>query len=451
MKIVVNSQIEILNTQDSVSKIIKEALSIENSAWLWKIRNKKRVFNTPRFLRFYKEREDKLILPRCFLFELTKILKDSNIFFEVEKNHILRPELTFEFKGELRPYQQTSVDILEKRNEGVLCAPTGAGKTVVSLYMIMKRKQPTIILVHTIDLVNQWKERIKTFLGYDAGIIGDGNFEVKNITVSTMQSLVKHLDILDNFGYLVQDECHKVPGNTLVNIISNFKGKYINGYSATPFRNDGLDKVIEWYCGNILHKIEPQELIKEGKIVGIEPIIRKTFFHTSLVDPAAQYSKLLSEISKDEARNQMIVEDVIEEMRMGATCLILSDRKEHCHNLLNLIPDKFGKALLTGDINSCEREKIIKAVNSGKIRSLVATAKLIGEGFDCKNLSSVFLTMPIKYVGNIIQYLGRVMRPKEGKDRAYVYDYLDVNIPVVYGSFNSRLKVYEMLKTEGNI
>lgn len=446
MNIKVTNEIEIPIINDKLTQIIKESLSIENSEWLWKIKNKQRMFNTQRFLHFYKDGKGSLILPRGYLSELTKILKDNEIDFDIQKEHILKPEIDLTFYGELRNYQQTSVDILLKRNEGVLCAPTGGGKTIIALKMIEQRRQPTIILVHTIDLVKQWIQRIKTFLHYDAGIIGDGNFDIRPVTVSTVQSLIKHLDILENFGYLINDECHKTGSRTYTDIISNFRGKYINGYSATPFRNDGLDKVIEWYCGNILYKIEPQELIKEGKIVGIEPIIRKTFFNTQLSDPAKQYSKLLSEISKDEARNQMIADDVIEEIRSGSICLILSDRKDHCRNLLDLIPDKFGKALLMGDVDSSERDRIIADVNNGKIRALVATSKLIGEGFDCNNLSAVFLTMPIKYAGNIIQYLGRVMRPKEGKDRAYVYDYLDVSVPIMYGSFNSRLKVYEILK-----
>jgi len=78
---------------------------------------------------------------------------------------------------------------------------------------------------------------------------------------------------------------------------------------------------------------------------------------------------------------------------------------------------------------------------------LIATSQLIGEGFDCKKLSALFLTLPIRFPGRVIQYLGRVLRPAKNKDRALVFDYFDQNVHVLYAGMKARKREYEKLKT----
>jgi len=222
------------------------------------------------------------------------------------------------------------------------------------------------------------------------------------------------------------------------------------GLSATPYRRDGLSACIEWFMGPILHKIKPEELIKSGHITSIEVVVRRTNFNASMDDPSAEYSLLMKEISINEERNQMIADDVIEEAKKGEICLILSDRKIHCSTLKYLIElglrnTNLKVELLTGDTLPGPRKKIVKEINNGKIQILVATGQLIGEGFDCKNLSGIFLTMPVRWKGRTIQYLGRVLRPRKGKDKAKVYDYFDESVRCLYSGFKARQTEYKKL------
>jgi superfamily II DNA or RNA helicase len=153
---------------------------------------------------------------------------------------------------------------------------------------------------------------------------------------------------------------------------------------------------------------------------------------------------MLSELTEDQARNALIVQDVIKEAgNGGGICLVLSDRKTHCSTLQNLLLKEGVKSeLLTGDISNGERKATVESLNSGHIKVLIATGQLIGEGFDCKELSTLFLTTPIKFDGRLIQYLGRVLRPASGKDKALIYDYIDKFVPVLMAAAMARKRVY---------
>lgn len=447
-KIIIGPQVEVPYVNEILDEFIYSELTLENPVYRENAKMNRWNGNTPKHLYYYEVKDDRLFVPRGFSSYIINFCQLRNIPISLEYQTESHPQTNWVFAGELREFQRLAIaDLLPKR-DGTLCSPTGSGKTIMGLYLIAARKQPAIILVHTKELLFQWIDRIETFLEIpksDVGIIGDGQFKPKEITVALVQTLKKHVDVLSRFGYMIADECHRVPSKTFHDIIAQFPGPYITGLSATPYRNDGLGKLIEWYAGPIRHSIFPRNLINTGHIVGIEPIIRNTNFRSLLPSPKDEYAKLLSEIVKDDQRNNMIVEDIVREVDEGETCLILTDRKKHCQILYDMIPSWYTKSILTGNVSPSRRKEIVQKVNSNKIQILIATGQLIGEGFDCSNLSVLFLTVPIKYAGRVIQYLGRVLRPKPGKNKARIYDYFDQNIVCLYGSHKSRIKVYKTL------
>ena len=98
--------------------------------------------------------------------------------------------------------------------------------------------------------------------------------------------------------------------------------------------------------------------------------------------------------------------------------------------------------MLTGDLPAADRRKVVEALNGGQVKVLVATGKLINESFDCRELSTLFLATPITFNGRLIQYLERVLRPAPGKVKATVFDYLDINVPVLEAAARARQRVY---------
>jgi superfamily II DNA or RNA helicase len=124
-------------------------------------------------------------------------------------------------------------------------------------------------------------------------------------------------------------------------------------------------------------------------------------------------------------------------------CLVLSDRKAHCEALQALLRRQGIEAhLLTGDLKNGDRQAVVESLNAGQVKVLVATGQLIGEGFDAKELSTLFLATPIKFSGRLLQYLGRVLRPAPGKDKARVFDYLDP-VGVLENAARARQRVYQ--------
>jgi len=303
-------------------------------------------------------------------------------------------------------------------------------------------------VVHTKELQNQWIDRIETFLGIPApevGIIGGGKMMVGDkITVALVQSLYKCAsEIAPHIGHLIVDECHRAPSRTFTEAVTGFDCRYMTGLSATPWRRDGLSRLIYWYLGDKVHEVDKEALVDAGHVLQAEVVWRETEFNP-YHDPSTAYSSMLSELTQDSARNALIAEDVAREARNGGgVCLVLSDRKSHCETLITLLADQGVRAdLLTGDLSNGDRQRVVERLNAGRIKVLVATGQLIGEGFDCRELSTLFLATPIKFNGRLLQYLGRVLRPAPGKDKARVFDFVDSRVGVLKAAARSRAWVY---------
>ena len=278
------------------------------------------------------------------------------------------------------------------------------------------------------------------------GFIGGGKKKIgKKITVALVQSLYKcALEVSQHIGNLVVDECHRAPSRTFTEAITEFDSKYMLGLSATPYRRDKLSKLIFWHIGDVHHEVDKNHLIETGDVLPVSVIIRETDFKPYF-DPVNQYSKMLSELTMDDKRNRLIAADIAKETHKDkGVCLVLSDRKKHCETLLSLLKYKYkiSADILTGSLSAAHRQKVLNRLNNGKVKVLIATGQLIGEGFDCKGLSTLFLSTPIRFSGRVVQYLGRILRPAPNKEKARLFDYVDIHVDTLKNAARARQKVY---------
>ncbi|MBF0376866.1 MAG: DEAD/DEAH box helicase [Desulfamplus sp.] len=405
---------------------------------------------TPKELLFYEENYDSLVCPRGFADEAYGICKKfhNKLDITVIDNRLELPPVNIDFNGQLKNFQTSAADATIKHSHGVLLAVTGSGKTVVALFVIAQRKQPSLVVVHSIELMNQWLDRINEFLNIapeDIGVIGAGKYKIGDkITVGLYQSVRKHVDKLDPlFGHIVVDECHKCPSKTFTEAVAGFKAKYRLGLTATAYRRDGLSKLICLTLGEQRYNIEKAPLVKTGDISKAEVICRFTEFNT-LLDASSDYTKVIKAISIDQQRNLLICSDIASEDSSGIK-LVLTDRREHAHLIQTILEIKYKmqSRILTGITPKNERDSILNELNTGQITTLIATGQLIGEGFDLPELSTLFLVTPIKFKGRLIQYIGRILRPAQGKSMAVIYDYIDVNIGVLKASAIKRVQTYK--------
>jgi superfamily II DNA or RNA helicase len=453
VKITLTNQLKLTQIPEAIRQELILRLQFANPKYLENQRMGRWNQGTPKVLRFYhRAGSNGLYIPRGFMRQLILMARRLGEVIEIDDRRRHLADLDLTFNGTLKPFQQTAVNTILSKDFGTLSSPTGSGKTVMALHIMAVRQQPTLVIVHTKELALQWVERIHSFLGISSehiGMIGAGKMNIgKQITVALVQSLYKCAsEVAPNIGHLVVDECHRAPSRTFTEAVTAFDSKFMLGLSATPWRRDKLSQLIFWHLGDVHHEVSKSHLVADGHILDVEIVIRNTEFKP-YYDPVNEYSKMLSELTCDDDRNRMIASDVAQEAgpgrSRGGICLLLSDRKKHCETLQAILKHKhhIDAHLITGDLTTSQRQEVISELNEGRVRILIATGQLIGEGFDHPGLSTLFLATPVRFSGRVLQYLGRVLRPVVGIERARVYDYVDIHVPSLVAAAKARQRVY---------
>lgn len=450
VQIIIDRSLKVNHIPARLLELLVDRFQMINPKWLENERMGRWNRGTKKILRFYRRSgKNGIIIPRGYARQLIFLLKQEGLSYHIDDRRRLMTAIDFSFNGELKAFQSAAAAEMVKRDFGTLSAPTGSGKTVVGLFLIAQRRQPTVVVVHTKDLAFQWIRRIEQFLGIPAkqvGLLGAGKKRIgERVTVALVQTLYRSTDqIVPLTGHLVVDECHRAPSRTFTEAVTAFDCRYMLGLSATPWRRDRLSTLIFWHLGDVHHEVDKVQLEENGHILKAEVIVRTTEFEPYF-DPVNEYSRMLSELTADDARNRLIASDVEKEVRLEkGVCLVLSDRKKHCETLRGILRYKFdvNADLLTGDLSDDARREVLARLNQGQVDVLIATGQLIGEGFDCPDLSTLFLATPIRFSGRVMQYLGRILRPAQGKARARVYDYVDERVPPLAAAAKARQSVY---------
>lgn len=411
---------------------------------------------TPRIISCFDEDERFLILPRGCLEKIKDICDKSNVKLVIKDKREKGIAVDYKFSGKLNKKQEKAMNELIAHEVGVLCATTGFGKTVIGANIISMLKTNTLIIVNRNNLLDQWKERLAYFLDInkkEIGQVGSGKENLNGrLDVASFQSLFKKdniEEIVKNYGLVMVDECHHVAAFSFEKVLKAIRSKYVYGLTATPTRKDGWHKIIYMQCGDIRVRVSNKEL-KQNKEMEHTVIVKKTnykYIPTEEKDKI-QVSEILNDMCHNVFRNSMIIEDINKCVTEGRVPIVLTERVEHLKILkeslesLN-VPVVVYKGNM-GKKKTKEIQDIIKEADaSNKPRIILATSSSIGEGFDDSRLDTLFLTMPVSWKGRIIQYVGRLHREHEDKEKVIVYDYLD-NMKVLEKMYNRRLKGYKI-------
>jgi superfamily II DNA or RNA helicase len=431
------------------------------------------TFNIPRMTVVYEENEESIRLPKGLYETITDKFKRLNIPYEIELDEIQGEIIDVEFSGVLRAEQYMAFENLTKYNTGVLSATTGFGKTVIGSKLICDKKCSTLILVHTKELATQWIERLEQFLKINyilpeepkkrgrkkeirlIGQLGGGKKQLTGkIDVAIMQSMFENdktvKNLVDDYGMIIVDECHHVASTTFSRIMSRVKSKYIYGLTATPIRKDGHHPIIFMYCGPIRHKVNAKEQAKKRHFdhffVPRFTSCRKPLY---IIENDWSITDIMKHICESVSRNQMIISDVDELIKENRHPIILTDRKAHIDELKLLMKDKSYEVLeLSGQLKVKERKEVlgrIKSLSDDSKAVIIATGKLVGEGFDLPWLDTLVMATPISWKGRVAQYAGRLHREYEGKDEVRILDYIDIHIPKLEKMYTKRLPSYKSI------
>ncbi len=431
-----------------VFNFIKEELNFLSTEFIIKKNSGRNTFGTERYFRFIEEQGNHILLPKGFIGKLIRFCRENSIHYNFIDQRKLHGPVPFLFQATLRPYQLDCMEIIQKKDMGVIVSPPGSGKTVIALKIVAEKQQPSLIIVHRKQLASQWMERIEAFLGIpqkDIGKIGNGKTKIgKQITVATIQSMAKaDLDSLtDLFGLIIVDECHHIPAETFRNTIGKFNSRYLYGLTATPFRKYNDGKLIFIHIGDIIAEIHPNEL---SGLNHPEIIIRNTQLDVPFNARTDRFETLSKILIHDSERNKLILKDVINELNKGRKVVILTERKEHIDSLEQYLKQSFETVTLSGDDSDSSRNIKWKLLKAGNYQALITTGQFFGEGSDLQNVQCLFLVYPFSFEGKLIQYIGRVQRSEISP---IIYDYRDIKIDYLNRMFLKRNVYYRKLEKQ---
>jgi superfamily II DNA or RNA helicase len=409
------------------------------------------VWDKPRVIGSAENYPKHIALPRGCLDAVRLLLSANDICCDLLDERRAGDPIDVEFVGELRQDQEAAIAEMLQHDTGVLCAPTAFGKTVVAAAIIARRGVNTLVLVHRTELLRQWKERLQSFLGGAKGIVGTvGGGKSKptgTIDIAVMQSLSRHGDInplVENYGHVVVDECHHVGATSFDAILKRVKAKYVLGLTATPVRRDGQQPIIFMQCGPIRHKATNPA--GAPHVLEVVPHIGDTEVDVS---PDAGIQDVFRSLANDSLRTEGVAMEAREAYQQGRKVLVLTERTDHLDAIERALLEKLMPVLvLHGRMSRKQRATVIAQLDQlppDAPRILLATGKLVGEGFDHPPLDTLVLALPISWKGTLQQYVGRLHREHDNKTDVRIVDFVDTGHPALRRMWEKRQRGYRAM------
>lgn len=435
--------------QPLVNRLIRLA-AFANPAFYKAQAMRQSVWDKPRVIGCAENFPQHIALPRGCLEPVQALLQEQGISWKLVDELQSGSPLELAFAGQLRADQEAAVEAMLRHDIGVLQAPTAFGKTVVAAAILAQRGVNTLVLVHRAELLRQWQERLKTFLDVPPeaiGCIGGGKAKpTGQLDIAVMQSLVRKGEVnpvVHNYGQVIVDECHHIAAASFEAILRQVKARYVLGLSATLVRRDGLQPILFMQCGSIRHTAKRPA----GAPQTLELVSRTHRLEVLPVDLPIQ--ELMRRLAEDQSRTERIASEALACWEEDRKLLLLSERTDHitaiATALAEQVPNLF---LLHGRLSARQRSATLAALQAlppDAPRIVVATGRLVGEGFDHPPLDTLMLAMPVSWKGTLQQYAGRLHRQQAGKTIVRIIDWLDLGHPVPQRMWERRLRGYRTM------
>jgi len=409
------------------------------------------VWNKPRIIGCAQNFPKHIALPRGCLDAALELLEENGITAEFQDERFAGDPIDVSFLGTLRSDQEVAVSSMLSHDVGILCAPTAFGKTVTAAALIAKRSVNTLVLVHRTELLRQWQERLHAFLGVGndvVGTIGGGKAKPTGvIDIAVMQSLSRKGEVSDtvkNYGQIIVDECHHVSAVSFESLLRSAVARYVVGLTATPIRRDGQQPIIFMQCGPIRHSATrpasaPHDLSVVPRLLS-KPIV---------VPDGSGIQDVFRRLADDVERTAKIVSEVELAFSQGRKILVLTERTEHVDALETELKGRVHN-LFTLHGRMPKKQRIARMHDLDSLppdapRVLVATGKLVGEGFDHPALDTLVLAMPISWKGILQQYAGRLHRAHADKADVRVIDFVDAGNVALMRMWDKRQAGYKAM------
>ena len=409
------------------------------------------IWNKPRVIGNAENYPQHIALPRGCLDAAQALLHDNGIGCDLHDERFDGDHIDVAFVGTLRLDQEAAVSAMLHHDTGVLCAPTAFGKTVTAAAMIARRGVNTLVLVHRTELLKQWRERLQAFLGdckSMVGTIGGGKAKpTGKIDIAVMQSVSRQgvvNPLVEKYGQVIVDECHHVGAASFDAILKRTKAKYVFGLTATPIRRDGQQPIIFMQCGPIRYTAAKPASAPHD----LEVIPRSRFSRIDLPLEAG-IQDVFRHLANDQGRTDAIAAEVRDAFQKNRKVLVLTERTEHLNAIRNALSQQITDPfVLHGRMSKRQRAALITELDTlppDAPRVLLATGKLVGEGFDHPPLDTLVLAMPVSWKGTLQQYAGRLHREHASKTDVRIVDFVDAGHPALLRMWDKRRRGYRAM------
>lgn len=414
----------------------------------------------PDFIELWSERGGDVIFPRGFAHRLEQIAGELGQEIEWESNMILLPPSENLFRdwpvADLRDYQRPARDAMLDWGQGIIQAPTGSGKSRTVLEFVRWAGQKTLVIVGKVSLAKQWQEVVQDVYGYESGYIGEGAFDVRNITLATWQTLWARkndipADFWEQFGCVVGDEIHHAGAASLSELMGLFPAYYRIGVSATPKWDASSWPIVRALFGPVIHQTTHEdvgEMLVTPSVVMVESDFEAEFIGTHFKNGRRiqnNFAEIMAALVDYSPRNDLISDIALRDAREGHHVLIVTRRIEHVKQLVSRLEDdlKIGTRLhaLTGAQSGDDARRIAKVIDDAE-EGTVTISTIADEGIDIPRLDRLILAFPVRKTPLVEQQIGRISRPALGKVEAVVYDVADDGVGPLIGQRAQRERLY---------
>jgi superfamily II DNA or RNA helicase len=451
MKIVVAERIRVpaAYLPPMLIKKLTERLVFTNPEYEFRQSRGEWLGNVPPQIHCLYEQRNQYFIPRGFLSQLLELCEQFRVKYRVvDRQRTLEP-IEFEFHGVLKDYQERAFEEMTARDHGTLVGDAKSGKTVIALYLIYQRRQPTMIIVPNVTLLGHWKEKLVRFLKVPAkevGTIGEGKFKVgPRVTVAHVSALYRRVrEVREHIGLLVVDECHRTPSRTFTQVVSNFDCRCLLGLSSTTQRRDRLSRLIYYYVGDILHQIDSRKATEIRAIFQADIVVRETDFEYQY-QRNEDYPLMLEALARNTERNRLIADDVSQEISEGGggPLLVVTEDEEQDSTLKDMLNEQ-GISSISFDPRIAEEGEgsLEEQLKSEKIQVVLANRQFFQKTVPETSFEALFLTTPLNFRGEIIKRLQKVLRRDDGQPLVKIYDYVDSKISILDNFFRMRSYAY---------
>ena len=353
---------------------------------------------------------------------------------------------------EPRPFQLAAWRGVRAKRQGLVVVGCGGGKTTIGIGAIAQVKRSAVVLVHTEDLLEQWRDELGTKLGIEAGTLhrGKGRRLDAPVVVAMIQTLARWSGdeirfVFGNRGMCVMDEAHHAPAEMFMRALDFIPARWRLGLTATPKREDGCGRIVDWCFGDRLIEVPTKKLLAMGFLMRprLVPIPTAFEFASPTKDKWKRAHEIHAAIERDEQRQHLIASVASAYAQGGEQVLLLANRKQYCRDLSKRIW-AFGQKpiVVTSDTRKTSRKRLMAEFRAGQQRFIIATS-LANEGLDAPQLSKIIFAWPEKAESGTDQRTGRLMRLYDKEPE--LIDFIDVRVPELVRRYESRARVYKRL------